>query len=91
MFQLEICPFWENFYHILAKLFICHCHATGICRDERDIVFLVLCQKKQNRQVLTNSVTMRSTMFKVVAEKNTEFQEKQKPFLHMVHILNFGP
>ena len=90
MFQLEICPFWENFYHILAELFISRCHATGICRNERDIDFLVLCQKKQNRKVLTNLVTMRSTMFKVVAEKNTEFQKK-KPFLHMVHILNFGP
>ena len=46
--------------------------ATGICRDERDIDFLVLGQNKQNRKVLTNSVTMLSTKFKVVAEKNTE-------------------
>ena len=63
--------------------------ATGIRRDERDIDFLVLCQNKQNRKVLTNSVIMLSTMFKVVAEKNIELQKK--PFLHMVHILNFGP
>ena len=50
--------------------------ATGICRDDRDIDLLVLCQKKQNKKVLTNSVTMLSTMFKVVAEKNTELQKK---------------
>ena len=43
--------------------------ARSIRRNERDIDFLVLCQKKQNRKVLTNSVTMLSTMFKVVAEK----------------------
>ena len=53
--------------------------ATGIRRDERDIDFLVLCQNKQNRKVLTNSVTMLSTMFKVVAEKNTELQKKASP------------
>ena len=47
--------------------------------DERDINFLVLCQNKQNRKVLTNSVTMLSTMFKVVAEKNTELQKKAFP------------
>ena len=50
--------------------------ATGISRNERDIDFLVLCQNKQYRKVLTNSVTMISTMFKVVAEKNTELQKK---------------
>ena len=50
--------------------------ATDIRRDERDINFLVLCQNKQNRKVLTNSVTVLSTMFKVVAEKNTELQKK---------------
>ena len=48
-------------------------------RDERDINFLVLCQNKQNRKVLTNSVTMLSTMFKFVAEKNTEIQKKAFP------------
>ena len=53
--------------------------ATGICRDERDIDFLVLGQNKQNRKVLTNSVTMLSTIFKVVAEKNTELQKKAFP------------
>ena len=50
--------------------------ATGIRRDKRDIDCLVLSQNKQNRKVLTNSVTMLSTMFKVVAEKNTELQKK---------------
>ena len=50
--------------------------ATGISRDEKDIDFLVLCQNKQNRKVLTNSVTMLSTMFKVVAEKNPGLQKK---------------
>ena len=50
--------------------------ATGLGSDERDIDFLVLCQNKQKRKVLTNSVTMLSTMFKVVAEKNTELQKK---------------
>ena len=56
--------------------------ATGIrgyTRDERDIDFLVLCPNKQNREVLTNSVTMLSTMFKVVSEKNTELQKKTFP------------
>ena len=53
--------------------------ATGIRRNERDIDFLVLCQKKQNRKVLTNSVTMLSTLFKVVAQKNTELQKKAFP------------
>ena len=92
IFQLEICPFWENLYHILAILFICRCHSNGYTRDEKDIDFLVLCQNKQNRKVIANSVTMLSTMFKVFAEKNTELQKKKKKtFLHMVHILNFGP
>ena len=50
-----------------------------IRRNERDIDFLVLCQNKQNRKVLTNSVTMLSTMFKVVAEKNAELQKKAFP------------
>ena len=53
--------------------------ATSICRDERDIDFLVLCQNKQSRKVLTNSVTMLSTMFKVVAKKNRELQKKAFP------------
>ena len=53
--------------------------ATGIRRDEKDIDFLVLCQTKQNMKVLTNSVTMLSTLFKVVAEKNTALQKKTFP------------
>ena len=63
--------------------------ATGIGRDERDIDCLVLCQNKQDRKVLTNSVTMLSTVFKVVAEKILSF--RKKPFFHMVYILNLGP
>ena len=51
--------------------------ATGIRRNERDIDCSVLCQNNQNRKVLTNSVTMLSTLFKVVAEKNTELQKKR--------------
>ena len=47
----------------------------GKRRNERDIGFLVLCQNKHNRKVLTNSMAMLSTMFKVVAEKNTELQK----------------
>ena len=34
---------------------------------------------KQIRKVLTNSVTMLSTMFKVAAEKNTELQKNAYP------------
>ena len=64
--------------------------ATGIRMNERDVDFLVLCQNKQNRKVLTNSVTMLSTMFKVVAEKNSELQKKSISST-MVHTLNFGP
>ena len=50
--------------------------ATGMRRGQRDIDFLVLCQ---NRKVLTNSATIPSTMFKVVAEKITELQKKAFP------------
>ena len=53
--------------------------AMGIRRNESYIDFLVLCQNKQNRKVLTNSVTMLNTMFKVVAEKNIELQKKAFP------------
>ena len=52
---------------------------TGIRRNKRDTDFLALCQNKQNRKVLTNSVTMLSTMFILVAEKNTELQKKPFP------------
>ena len=61
--------------------------ATGIRRDEWDIDFLVLCQNKQNRKVLTNSVTMPITMFKVFAEKNTELQKKKT----FPSYISFGP
>ena len=64
--------------------------ATGIRRDEKDVDFLVLCQNKQNMKVLTNSVTMLCTMFKWLQRKIQRFRKK-KPFLHMVHVLNFGP
>ena len=61
--------------------------ATDIRRDERDINFLVLCQNKQNRKVLTNSVTVLSTMFKVVAEKNTELQKKNLSSIWSTYVI----
>ena len=35
--------------------------ATGMCRDERSVVCLVLCHNKQNRKDSAKSVTMRAT------------------------------
>ena len=49
---------------------------VSVMNRDIDFLFLVLCQNKQNRKILTNSVTMLSTMFKMVAEKNTELQKK---------------
>ena len=34
--------------------------ATAMCRDERNVDYLVLCHNKQNRKVSAKSVTMRA-------------------------------
>ena len=52
------CEFLSHFY---PKYFSAVAMATGMCRDERNVDYLVLCHNKQNRKVSAKSVTMRAT------------------------------
>ena len=53
--------FSEFLSHFYLKNLSAVAMATGMCRDERSVDCLVLCQTKQNRKVSAKSVTIRAT------------------------------
>ena len=81
-FGLPRVPFVNcgQFMYLVISLLVFRA-GCGICLYQFLIIayLFTLCQNKQNRPVLTNLVAMLSTMFKVVAEKNTELQKKTFP------------
>ena len=53
--------FSEFLSHFYPKYLSAVAMANGMCRDERNVDCLVLCQNKQNRKVSAKSVTIRAT------------------------------